>query len=152
MRLLYFADRKSWQQFGRPITGDRYVAMKLGPVLSRTLDLIQAPPDAGPWAETIESKPEDHLVVLRRDPDLGPLSEAEIEILKEAHGLYATMDRWKLPKEISHALPEWKDPGESAHPIDPEDILKALGKDEEEIEDARQESVERAFFHRILGT
>lgn len=149
IRLLYFADRKSWEQFGRPITGDHYLAMRLGPVLSQTLDLIKLPPETGPWAEMIETRPEDHLVVLKREPDLGPLSDAEIDILKEAHNLYLTSDRWKL-SDLTHTLPEWKDPGESSNPIFPEDILSALGKDEEEIEQVRQESAERAYFNRVL--
>ncbi len=149
IKLLYFADRKSWERFGRPITGDDYVAMKLGPVLSHTFNLIRYPAESGPWAETIETIP-DHIVALKAEPNLGSLSDAEIEILKEAHSLYSTIDQWKLSKEISHALPEWKDPGRSSNPIAPEDILRALEKDDEEIEEARQEAVESAYFRGLL--
>jgi len=40
MKLLYLADRESMRRNGRPISGDRYVSMDHGPVLSQTLNLI----------------------------------------------------------------------------------------------------------------
>lgn len=150
IKLLYLADRESWREFNKPITGDSYVAMKRGPVLSRTLDLIKETPEGGPWAETIETDMDSYEVRLKGEPDLGPLSDAEIEILKAAHRLHVEMDRWKLC-DLTHAFPEWKDPGESSAPIWPEDILAALGKSDEEIEEARQESVERVHFDKVLG-
>lgn len=150
IKLLYLADRESWLEFNRPITGDSYVAMKRGPVLSQTFDLIRREPGAGPWAQTIETDTDNREVRLKGEPDLGPLSDAEIEILKAAYRLHAEMDRWKLC-DLTHALPEWKDPGRSSNPISPEDILAALGKSDEEIEEARQESQERVHFDRILG-
>lgn len=151
IKLLYLADRESWRQFSKPITGDSYAAMKRGPVLSQTLNLIKRPPEKGPWAETIETDLAQHEVRLKREPDLGPLSDAEIEILKEAHRLHAQMDRWRL-SDLTHAFSEWKDPGESSKPIWPEDILAALEKSEEEIEEARQDSAERVYFDKILGS
>ena len=40
MKLLYLADRESMKRHGHPISGDRYVSMDHGPVLSNTLNLI----------------------------------------------------------------------------------------------------------------
>src|SRR5438094_5768402 len=40
MKLLYLVDREALIRFGRPVTGDRVVSMKHGPVLSRIYDLI----------------------------------------------------------------------------------------------------------------
>src|SRR5258708_26416900 len=40
MKLLYLTDREALLRFGRPITGDKVVAMKHGPVLSRVYDLV----------------------------------------------------------------------------------------------------------------
>src|SRR5229473_2225152 len=40
IKLLYLLDRTALDRWERPVTGDRYVSMKLGPVLSNVRDLI----------------------------------------------------------------------------------------------------------------
>ena len=40
IKLLYLLDRTALERWERPVTGDRYVSMKLGPVLSNVRDLI----------------------------------------------------------------------------------------------------------------
>jgi len=41
LKILYFADKKHLAKYGRSITGDFYVAMKDGPVPSRTYDMLK---------------------------------------------------------------------------------------------------------------
>lgn len=74
-----------------------------------------------------------------------------IEILDEVYQLTEKMDRWRLC-DLTHAFPEWRDPEGSSVPIPPEEILKALGKSEEEIDVARQEAAERRRFDEIFAT
>src|SRR5688572_14417051 len=51
LKLLYLADRRMMRETGSPITFDRVVAMKHGPVLSETYSLIKGEhPDAGVWS------------------------------------------------------------------------------------------------------
>ena len=114
IKLLYLADRESWRQFNRPITGDEYVAMKYGPVLRQTFDLVKTEPEEGPWARTIEREGPFHLR-LKAEPDLGPLSDAEIEILKGAHRLYSQVSQWKL-NELTHPFPRVERPGQLLEP------------------------------------
>lgn len=40
LKIIYFADLKHLQRYGRPITGDRYIAMEKGPVASWILNLL----------------------------------------------------------------------------------------------------------------
>jgi uncharacterized phage-associated protein len=40
LKLLCLSDHAALLEYGHPITGDRYVAMKLGPVLSTVYDRI----------------------------------------------------------------------------------------------------------------
>jgi len=150
IKLLYMADRASWQRFNRPITGDRYVSMDRGPVLSRTYNLIREEPP-GAWSEAIE-RVDRYEVRLKGEPDLGPLSEAEIELLKDAFGLFEQMDHWHLVKHLHRTLSEWKDPKGSAATISPEEILRALGKSEEEVEEARQVSAETSYFDALFAS
>src|SRR5258708_37156181 len=40
-KVLFFADRDHLREYGRPVTGDRYIAMTDGPVPSRVYDLVK---------------------------------------------------------------------------------------------------------------
>jgi uncharacterized phage-associated protein len=41
-KILYFADRTYIAEYGMPITGDKYIAMKAGPVPSRIYDIFKS--------------------------------------------------------------------------------------------------------------
>ncbi|MBP0020504.1 MAG: SocA family protein [Cyanobacteria bacterium SBLK] len=45
-KVMYFADRKHLEKYGRFICGDRYIAMKNGPVPSGVYDLLKNVRDA----------------------------------------------------------------------------------------------------------
>jgi uncharacterized phage-associated protein len=45
-KILFFADREHLLDYGRPITGDRYVAMEHGPVPSAIRDILKADSDS----------------------------------------------------------------------------------------------------------
>ena len=45
LKMLYIAERESLKENGFPITGDTYVAMRHGAVLSRTYDLMKTTSD-----------------------------------------------------------------------------------------------------------
>lgn len=148
IKLLYLADRESLHRFGRPIVGGRYVAMKLGPVLSEVLDAIKCE-RPGTWQETVERDGYD--VRLKTAPVIRLLSEAEISVLEETADLFRRLDQWAL-SGWTHGLAEWRDPGASAQEITPEQILAALEKSEEEIEDIREDTIEDAHFNRLFST
>ena len=40
-KVIYFADRQHLADWGRPITGDTYIAMEAGPVPSRLYDMLK---------------------------------------------------------------------------------------------------------------
>lgn len=40
-KVIYFADRQHLADWGRPITGDTYIAMDAGPVPSRLYDMLK---------------------------------------------------------------------------------------------------------------
>ena len=147
IKLIYLADRESLHRFGRPIAGGRYVAMKLGPVTSEILDTIKYSLQ-GKWAEIIERDGYD--VRLKHEIESRLLSEAEISILQETADLFRRLDKWAL-SDLTHSLPEWRDPGDSAAEISPEDILTALKKSEEEIEDIREDAMEDRYFSQLFA-
>lgn len=105
LKLLYIADRELLAAKGRPITGDRVFAMKFGPVLDRTYNLIKGlEPRAGVWDEFIHS--DGYAVELRKDPGLDDLSRAEIAKLDEVSERYRDVDDEDLSM-LTHSFTEW---------------------------------------------
>ncbi len=150
LKLLYLADRESLRETGRPITGDRVVAMEHGPVLSYTYDLVKGEHTGWPvWSQFLGKK--GYRIEMLRDPGNGALSKYEIGKLRELTERYADHNDWYRVVVVI-ALEEWmkNDPGKSSKPIPLEDILEAIGRgaDKEAIlQDAR----DQAAFDRLFA-
>jgi uncharacterized phage-associated protein len=152
IKLLYLADRMALVKRGYPITGDRMVSMPKGPVLSNILDLInwgQKREENSTWLEYI-SAPEGYEVrVANTSLDYDELSEGDRQILDEIDAEYGKIDQWSLV-DLTHELPEWQDPRGSSIPLDPAEILRAVGRSEREIQ-VVAENAEQALLIQNLG-
>jgi uncharacterized phage-associated protein len=128
LKLLYLADRESLKQRGHTITHDRVVAMKHGPVLSRTYNLIKGEdPGCAEWERYISCVgPID--VQLVKSPGNGKLSLYEIETLQRVSRERRDESEWAVADE-THELPEYKKNAvkTSMKPIPLSDILDAVG-------------------------
>lgn len=152
LKLLYLADRKALLELGRPITFDRYVCMKHGPVLSRTYDLIvgeEAPEERSYWRAHI-SGPADYTVRLLGEPPRDALSAAQEQVLDAVFDEFGAMDRWKLV-EFTHTLPEWTDPHGSSLPLPLRDVLRAGGMDDEQAEAVENDLLGEDGLARLLS-
>jgi uncharacterized phage-associated protein len=152
LKMLYIADRIALERIEQPITGDHYVSMKYGPVLSGVYDLIKRKPvdDALPlWSEYI-SPGDKNFVYLVKDPGNDELCEEEEDILQEVYQTFGHLNPFHVA-EWTHDLPEWKDPHGSVIPISVEDILKNVGKSQEEIEEIRQIALREAYLDEVLS-
>lgn len=85
-KVLYHADKLHLSRYGRPITGDWYVAMKFGPVPSATYDILKTlRGDAKfPLPERASALKVEGQYVVRatRKADAGVLSVSECECLE----------------------------------------------------------------------
>jgi hypothetical protein len=132
IKLLYILDREAIDRFGLPVTTDKYVSMKYGPVTSHIYDLIKASSDASSptfWSTHIGRKGVD--AVLITDPNDTELSIAEEKLAEEVFAKDGGKDGFDLAKQCHKEFPEWEDPGSSSTPIFLESILAALGKTED---------------------
>jgi uncharacterized phage-associated protein len=152
LKLLYMADRERIKLCGRPITGDRVVAMDHGPVLSRTYDLIKGSDfDASLWERFFTNSGRD--VVLKEDPGNGELSRRELEVLGSIASRFSSVDDYGVAV-VSHEFEEWcrnKPEKGTSKPIPVEHVLEATGRlsDQLGIADAIQAETHMA---RLLGT
>ena len=128
LKLLYLADRESMTLTGRPITGDRVVAMDHGQVLSETYDLIKGQHTRMPeWDRYfVRSR---YSLRLQADPDVSELSRHEIETLQNIARRHENHSQWDLVS-LLHQTPEWQSHyvPNSSRPISAEDILQAVGR------------------------
>ncbi|MCP4696613.1 MAG: SocA family protein [Gammaproteobacteria bacterium] len=153
IKLLYMADRTALDRMDEPITGAKYVSMKLGPVLSEVLDLIAYGPDyggEGEWCKHISS-PKDYSVSVTSDPGKGELCEEEEEILKEIYDLYGHVEKFELSGMTHRMFPEWKDPYGGVLPIEIEDILRGLGKSAKDIKEVRNNIERKNYLELIIN-
>ncbi|WP_335207150.1 Panacea domain-containing protein [Nostoc sp.] len=151
LKMLYIADRLALKRMEQPITGNHYVSMDYGPVLSSVYDLIKGKPvdDALPlWSKFISPRNENHVSLLH-DPGDEDLCEEEEEIIQQVYQAFGHLDPFDVA-EWTHDL-LWKNPHGSAIPISVEDILKNVGKSDEEIREIQQEAIREAYLDGVLN-
>ena len=152
LKMLYIADRVALKRMDQPITGDHYVSMDYGPVLSGVYDLIKGKPvdNALPlWSKFISHRHETHVSLLD-DPGDEDLCEEEEEIIQQVYKAFGHLDPFQVA-EWTHDLPEWQDPHGSTIPITVEDILKNVGKSHEEIVEIQKEAIREAYLDKVLN-
>ncbi len=152
LKLLYLADRTALLERGLPITTDRPVSMRYGPVLSNTYSLIRdqaMPGGESEFARYIQQSG-NYEVALANDPGTDELSRYECSLLERIWEEHGEKTQWELV-ELTHQLPEWTDPAESAIEITAEDILQAGGLGQEEIRERLDLLRELRHADEVLG-
>lgn len=132
IKLIYFADRYHLRKYGRPVTNDEYVAMKFGPVASKTKDIAEDTI----FLDDIESDYRKGFINLNKynllsanNVDMSVFSDSDMEALDFVLEHMGRFDQYQLA-DLSHAYPEWKrhekelERGASAIDIDYEDFFK----------------------------
>jgi len=126
-KLLYLADRRHLELYGRPISGDKYVAMDNGPVPSRAYDYVLKKVGKGRELPDLGV------------PDLNQFSDSEQEVLDEIikrHGNQGTSHLLRVTHDgiWRQALDAAKAKGKGSGPIPWEQIIQSLDNGEEVIE------------------
>jgi uncharacterized phage-associated protein len=148
LKLLYIADRESLKKTGRPITGDRVVAMCNGPVLSEVYDCIKGTAcHLAEWERFYRTERYD--VEMVDNPPTGELCRYEIETLQRVSKERLDKDQYEIVDE-THSFPEWSDPGNTSRPIAFEDILKAVGWTDDQAKKILAEAAVDAGVDRLF--
>jgi uncharacterized phage-associated protein len=138
-KVLYFADRKHIAKYGRSITGDFYVAMKDGPVPSKTYDMLKQVRGDGYYNSTAEFLNllndsihfiENITIVPQKQANIKDLSESDIDALDKAIEQLKNLTFDQI-KKLSHDS-AYKDADESNN-IPIASVAKAGGADDRMI-------------------
>lgn len=157
IKLLYLADRESVDRYSEPISFDKMVSMDHGPVLSRTLNLIngfESGKDADQWNAWVSDR-NSHKVSLKKTVSrdrLDHLSDADIEVLAAVWNEFGHMNKWQIRDYTHSCLDEWRDPDGSSIPISEVQLLQALGRSQNEAKEIAQAICDQRGIDHLIST
>lgn len=134
-KILYFADMSHLFKYGRAITGDRYIAMKYGPVPSSIYDMVKiVRGDSIYVMDELKAffSIDNSVLSPLRDADLSFLSPTDISELNTSIEKYKDVDFSEMT-QLSHGAAWQKTWDGPSHEISMEDILRECGADEDYI-------------------
>jgi uncharacterized phage-associated protein len=133
-KMLYIAERESLKKWIRAMFGGILASMPHGPVHSSILDSARYKDTTTKyWMDNI-SKPEYNVIhLLITTLDDNELSEREVKLLNKVYEDFKDFDFDDL-KKLTHAFPEYENPGKSSLPINIDTILHKFKKTDGEIE------------------
>ena len=155
LKLLYLAERKAVAKWGEPISGDQFVSMPHGPVLSQTYELIKSQPEPeqiSPWHQLIKDETNYEVSLSTDIEEFDGLSKAELRILDEVYAEFGHMGRFEIRDYTHEYCPEWEDPKGSSYPIALKAIYRAMGKNEEQVATLEQFRKEQQQLDAIKAT
>jgi uncharacterized phage-associated protein len=135
IKMLYLADKQALIRWGKTITGDSFVSLPKGPVLTKIYNLFKgngSARDLQRWKACFSERV-NHSIHLLSQVDVDLLSEREKEALDEARLEVNNFAPWDVADWLHATCPEWTDPNGSSLPIDPIVILENAGRSEQEI-------------------
>ncbi|NEI75525.1 DUF4065 domain-containing protein [Rhizobium leguminosarum] len=110
VKSIFLADRRHLNEYGRPITFDRYFAMEHGPVPSNVYDLLKSDPVARqlPWTK-IQTGPKTYSYKdAQREFDESVLAESDCEALAESFVTVKSLGFQQIRK-LTHEDPAYVD-------------------------------------------
>lgn len=100
LKFIFFADLYHLNKYGRPILGDKYVAMNNGPVLSKLYDMLK---NSSRDYRVEKGK----FIIPNKEPDLDCLSKSDIEALDYALKEYSSYNAFEM-SALTHEHDSWK--------------------------------------------
>lgn len=153
IKLMYLADREAMLRFGRPISDDLHCSMPHGPVLSRTLNLLDGQRESDEWSQWIRAV-EDYDVALVKDATnrdvFDEISNADMAVLDAVWTRFGRMNKWELRDWTHHNCAEWVDPNGSSRTISSDAIFRAVGRTAAEAQELASELTVSQRLDRIL--
>jgi hypothetical protein len=154
LKTLYHADRSSLIKDHRTITGDNFVSMDKGPVLTEIYNFMKDRGDAANlaiWRKYFSEGEGAYGIKISQLPDLDYLSENEKQTLSDSFDIISSIDPRFISRWMHASFPEWQDPHGSSIPIDPKIILRSQNVSESEILSIEEETDAVKFAKSFLG-
>ncbi|RZK22676.1 MAG: DUF4065 domain-containing protein [Flavobacterium sp.] len=147
-KVLYFADRNHFADYGRPITGDNYIKMEDGPVPSNIYDIFKTVRGDGYYKDTDGKFGKffnvEHGCFIRANADvnLSALSKSDIAYLNKSLEENGPLD-YHTVREKSHDY-AW-DASSMGRGMSFDNILREQGVDDEYIAYLKDKAILKKF-------
>ncbi len=112
LKLVFLADRYHLRKYGRLVTNDFYVAMKLGPIPSNIMDIAKTNKYLNKNVKNyaigyIKSTDNGKRIESLKNTDDSFFSDSDIEALNFAWNNFGHLDQWGI-SDFTHNYPEWE--------------------------------------------
>ena len=154
IKLVYALDRLSIQRRGIPVVGGTYFSLPNGPITSELLDLINSGclwgEDNCHWEEFISDR-QDHQVGLRK-AGIGTdhLAPSELKLIDQIHAELGDKDQWQLRDWSHERFKEWTPSAGGRDRIPLAKMARAVGMNDEQIQQIEQDAEELNFVGAAL--
>lgn len=152
IKLTYNIEREALNRWLRPVTFGRLSSLNNGQIVSNIYDNANfSKQDVKSfWREYLETY-NNRSIRLTKECGIEKLSRAEIKLIKEMFEKYKNKSASQMVSEHheSNLFPEWKDPHGSSIETTYSDLLRLLGKTQEEIKEFEEDLYELACLEKI---
>jgi uncharacterized phage-associated protein len=111
LKLVFLADRYHLRKYGRLVSNDLYIAMKLGPIPSLIMDIAEADKSLNKNFKEYVLKylkvTNNTIIESTKDVDDSFFSESDVEALSFSWKTFSHLDQWGI-SDFTHNYPEWE--------------------------------------------
>ncbi len=154
IKLVYALDRLSIQRRRIPVVGGTYFSLPNGPITSELLDLINSGglwgEDECRWEEFISDR-QNHEIGLR-GAEIGTdhLAPSELKLISEIYAELGDKDQWQLRDWSHERCEEWTPMARGRDRIPVAKMARAVGLNDEQIQQIEQDAEELNFVGAAL--
>jgi uncharacterized phage-associated protein len=143
VKLIYLADRLSFERRGKALNFDQYFSMRNGPVVSSALDGMNGRLNGKAWSKIALGG--DNITVAAIDEIADDrLSKVDVRILAETWESFGKMSAGQLRNWTHKHCPEYTEVEFSRISIDLDELMAAVGIPEADERAREQRSLQRA--------
>lgn len=112
VKLMYLADRLSFERRRTAIIGGSYYSLPHGPVTNEVLDLINCgtQQEDSAWERLISDRANHRVAAIAPTTDYDALSPSELVLLQETWNQFGSQGKWELRDWTHQHCEEWSDP------------------------------------------
>ena len=153
VKLMYLADRQSFEMRHVPIVGGNYYSLKHGPVIGEVLDLINdgTPLGESPWERLISDRGNHKVAAAAKMDSYYALAPSELSILNGVWNEFGPLDKWELVNWTHKHCEEWADPNGGRLDIKARKLAESFGWNAAEIEIFLEEIESANRIHSLLN-